>query len=81
MFDKGFFNGYAEGSITTGEYGMPGPAITKELHLIIQTASFTRLSDAVLNELVIVLTEAALEHAKKRDYLVGTVSLQTGVGK
>ena len=81
MFDKGFFSRYAEGSITTGEYGMPGPAITKELHVIVQTASFFPLSDAVKNELVIVLTEAALAHAAKRNYLVGTVSLQTGVGK
>ena len=60
---------------------MPAPAITKELHLIIQTASFRQLSDAVMQELVTVLTEAALVHAAKRDYLVGTVALQTGVGK
>jgi hypothetical protein len=76
MFDKGFFSRYAEGSITTGEYSMPGPAITKELHVIVQTASFFPLSDAVRNELVIVLTEAALAHAAKRNYLVGTVAVQ-----
>ena len=81
MFDKGFFSGYAEGSITTGEYGMPGPATTEELHVTVQTASFFPLSNAVKGELVMLLTQAALEHAKKRDYLVGTVSLQTGVGK
>lgn len=81
MFDKGFFSRYAEGSNTTGEYDMPGPAITKELHLIIQTASFFPLSDATKSELVTALTEAALAHAAKRNYLVGTVSLQTGVGK
>ena len=81
MFDKGFFSRYAEGSITTGEYGMSGQATTKELHLIIQTASFSPLSKAVLTELVTALTEAALAHAAKRNYLVGTVSLQTGVGK
>ena len=60
---------------------MATPAITKELHLIIQTASFGRLSDATLNELVMVLTEAALAQAAKNNYLVGTVALQTGVGK
>ena len=60
---------------------MPTPAITKELHLIVQTASFGRLSDAVLSELVTALTEATLAHAAKRNYLVGTVALQTGVGK
>lgn len=35
MFDKGFFNGYAEGSITTGEYGMkafPRPASEAHQH-------------------------------------------------
>ena len=60
---------------------MPAPAITKELHLIIQTASFYQLSNATLSELVTALTEAALAHAAKRNYLVGTVNLQTGVGK
>lgn len=60
---------------------MPGLAITKEMHVIIQTASFFPLSDATKSELVTLLTQAALEHAKKRDYLVGTVSLQTGVGE
>jgi hypothetical protein len=60
---------------------MPAPAITKEFHVIIQTASFYPLSDATLSELVTALTEATLAHATKRNYLVGTVSLQTGVGK
>ena len=81
MFDKGFFSRYAGGSNTTGEYGMSVQVTTKELHLIIQTASFSPLSGATKSELVTVLTEAALAHAAKRNYLVGTVSLQTGAGK
>ena len=60
---------------------MPNAATTKELHVIIQTASFYPLSDVTMNELVTILTEATLEHAKRRNYLVGTVALQTGVGK
>lgn len=60
---------------------MPAPAITKELHIIVQTASFGPLSDEILKELVTALTEATLAHAAKRNYLVGTVNLQTGVRK
>lgn len=60
---------------------MPAPAITKELHLTVQTASFGPLSDATLKELVMVLTETALAQAAKHNYLVGTVALQTWVGK
>ncbi len=60
---------------------MATPATTKELHVIVQTASFGPLSEATLKELVAALTEATLAHAAKRNYLVGTVALQTGVGK
>ena len=55
---------------------MATPAITKELHVIVQTASFGPLSGATLNELVTAITEAALAQAAKRNYLVGTVALQ-----
>ena len=81
MFDKGFFNGYAEGSITTGEYGMPSSAITEELHLIVQTASFYPISNATKGELVTAIQQAAVVLGAKRNFIVGSIGVATKADK
>jgi len=55
------------------------PAITEELHLIVQTASFFPLSSSDRGELVQAISNAVAAHAAKRNFIVGTVALQKKV--
>ena len=80
MFDKRFFARYAEGSISSGEYSM-ATAITEELHLIVQVASFQPISNAEKSELVIAIQNVVAERGAKRNFLAGAVSIQTKAEK
>lgn len=53
------------------------PAITEELHLIVQTASFFPLSYADKSDLVQAISNAVAAYAAKRNVIVGTIAIQT----
>ncbi len=58
-----------------------GPAITEELHLIVQTASFFPLSSAAKGELVQAISNAVAAHAAKRNFIVGNIAVQSKASK